>query len=83
MTTSTGGWVSRKCEKAVSTLLRKKLVPSPSEPTTWQTMNKYEEKSSICGLLDFVHGNLNETVEPCHETLDLDVSVPAQVCVHV
>ena len=30
MTISTGGWVSRKCEKTVSTLLRKQLVPSPS-----------------------------------------------------
>ena len=48
MTISTGGWESRNFEKTVSTLLRKQLVPSPSEPTTWQTMNKYEEKSSIC-----------------------------------
>ena len=33
--------------------------------------------------LVFVHDNLNETVEPCHEALDLDVCLHLHMCLCV
>ena len=41
------------------------------------------KKVAFVDGLVFVHDNLNEKVEPCHEALDLDVCLHLHMCVCV